>query len=284
MSVPQFHLAEVLQMHSMAGRSGCLQVRHDDLVGEIFLNRGLVIHAVCRALKGPKAFTMIMRWPPSPFEWKAGAEPGISTMQEELQNLLIQQEFAAQLTEEESALLLAFGDPEIDTQEPVEVADDSILFGCAVVAQDMEPLRFEFEGVEGVIGRVPEFCHLVIPHPSVSGKHGIVRLAGHRLHYQDLGSTNGSKFHGKLVTQAELRPGEFLMVGNTRLQFFAVDPQNQLREGVNLSPEVIAGLMALPLLEWNEPSAGLVEMAPRSRKKLTARLDPVNPENLPKEL
>ncbi|MFQ3671485.1 MAG: FHA domain-containing protein, partial [Verrucomicrobiia bacterium] len=268
------HLAEILQMHAMSGRTGCLQVQHNDLTGEIYLHRGLVTHAVCRALMGEKAFALILSWPSPSFNWQPNTSSAISTLQASVQDLLIQQAFGPQWTEDQIALLLTFGDPDLDAPEPSTISDDEVLFCGAVRGKDCQPFWFRFSEEEAIIGRVADFCHIVILDPSVSGKHAALRLAGHRLQVRDLGSTNGTKVNGSLVTQAEIRIGQSVGFGNTVLEFFALDPQGLITDGTNLPQGTIQALLSDPEQQWNTPSLGLLEALPPGFKRQTAKIEP----------
>jgi len=70
------------------------------------------------------------------------------------------------------------------------------------------------------IGRLPE-CDIVIPDSNVSRRHAEIRPTVDGFSLVDLGSTNGSKVNGERTVQRELRDGDELVFGNTRLVFQA---------------------------------------------------------------
>ncbi len=70
------------------------------------------------------------------------------------------------------------------------------------------------------IGRLPE-CDIVIPDSNVSRRHAEIRPTVEGFSLVDLGSTNGSKVNGERTVQRELRDGDELVFGNTRLVFQA---------------------------------------------------------------
>jgi hypothetical protein len=70
------------------------------------------------------------------------------------------------------------------------------------------------------IGRLPE-CDIVIPDSNVSRRHAEIRPTVDGFSLVDLGSTNGSKVNGERTVQRELRDGDELAFGNTRLLFQA---------------------------------------------------------------
>ncbi len=70
------------------------------------------------------------------------------------------------------------------------------------------------------IGRRPE-SDIVIPDTNVSRRHAEIRPTIEGFSLVDLGSTNGSKVNGERTVQRELRDGDELVFGNTRLVFHA---------------------------------------------------------------
>lgn len=70
------------------------------------------------------------------------------------------------------------------------------------------------------IGRLPE-CDITLADANVSRHHAEVRPHGDGFALVDLGSTNGSKVNGVRVSQRELRDGDELTFGNSRLTFAA---------------------------------------------------------------
>ena len=61
----------------------------------------------------------------------------------------------------------------------------------------------------------------MIPDTNVSRRHAEIRPTVDGFILVDLGSTNGSKVNGERITQRELRDGDELVFGNTRLVFQA---------------------------------------------------------------
>lgn len=71
-----------------------------------------------------------------------------------------------------------------------------------------------------VIGRMPD-CDLTIRDANVSRRHAEIRPQGDGFVLVDLGSTNGSRVNGIRVTQRDLRDGDELTFGSTRILFQA---------------------------------------------------------------
>jgi hypothetical protein len=67
-------------------------------------------------------------------------------------------------------------------------------------------------GASTVIGRAAS-CDLVVRDDSVSRRHAMLVRDGDRVIITDLGSSNGTFINGRWVTQAEVRPGDKLQLG-----------------------------------------------------------------------
>jgi len=63
-----------------------------------------------------------------------------------------------------------------------------------------------------VIGRRQD-CDLCIPLMVVSRKHCEINKTREALTVRDLGSSNGTYLNGKRITEAEVRPGDYLQIG-----------------------------------------------------------------------
>lgn len=78
--------------------------------------------------------------------------------------------------------------------------------------------EFALEGGNVVIGRAPD-CQIQIDQNSVSRAHVRITEQGGRFLVQDLGSRNGMKINGIEMSEAELRSGDVLHVGEVQLRF-----------------------------------------------------------------
>jgi hypothetical protein len=68
------------------------------------------------------------------------------------------------------------------------------------------------------IGRAPE-CEVRLADTSVSRRHAEVRATGDGWAIADLGSTNGTKVNGAVVTDRKLKDGDTISVGDSHLRF-----------------------------------------------------------------
>lgn len=77
-----------------------------------------------------------------------------------------------------------------------------------------------------ILGRDPEQASLVLPDPSVSGKHAMLQVDREAGRYGliDLGSRNGTYVNGRRVEGGPLREGDKIFVGGTVLKLAFHDP------------------------------------------------------------
>ena len=95
---------------------------------------------------------------------------------------------------------------------------------------------------------------LLLDDPLVSGSHARLLYRDDGWVVQDLGSTNGTMIDGRLVREAQLRPGAELAIGSHRLVLFVgLDPEPQRPAQAESSAD-IAWLMDEELVELQASS------------------------------
>lgn len=89
-------------------------------------------------------------------------------------------------------------------------------FRLLVKGGEQDGARFELPPGQLLAGRAPESAvHLI--HPSVSRQHAQFEVAGDAVQVRDLGSTAGLLVNGRRVSQASLRPGDGIRLGDVEL-------------------------------------------------------------------
>src|SRR5260221_10297381 len=90
------------------------------------------------------------------------------------------------------------------------------------------------------VGRT-EGNDLVLNHPSVSRRHARFEPRDNGWWIVDLKSTNGVKINGSLVTEAQVNPGDKVLVGSVQLELKALTSVNFTRDSMfdNTSGRVI---------------------------------------------
>ena len=73
--------------------------------------------------------------------------------------------------------------------------------------------RFKIARASSLIGRNPA-CDINLNRASVSRQHCLLHLTDRGLHLKDLGTTNGTKVNGIVLTEGYVSPGDKLMIGH----------------------------------------------------------------------
>ncbi len=86
-----------------------------------------------------------------------------------------------------------------------------------VLSEGLKGRSYELVTVLTTIGRVDDNA-FQIAEPSVSSHHCEILLRGNDIIVKDLNSTNGTYINGQPVTEAPLRPGQTLRLGQVELR------------------------------------------------------------------
>lgn len=69
--------------------------------------------------------------------------------------------------------------------------------------------------------------HIVLDHPTVSGRHCQIVHEGKRFVLSDLNSTNGTRVNGREITECALRPKDLVQIGALEFMFDAEDVETE---------------------------------------------------------
>lgn len=86
-----------------------------------------------------------------------------------------------------------------------------------VLAESLKGLSHELKVERTTVGRVEDNT-FPITEPSVSSHHCEILLKGSDVVVKDLNSTNGTFINGERITEAVLKPGQTLRLGNVDLK------------------------------------------------------------------
>jgi predicted component of type VI protein secretion system len=102
-----------------------------------------------------------------------------------------------------------------------------------------------------VVGRHPS-CDIVIDHPSISGRHMLLRKVDSTYFVEDLASTNGTRLNGVAVENKAVRHLDLIELGRHRIEFFeelqpagAAVPESAGKAAAGRRDESLSRTMAL---------------------------------------
>lgn len=126
------------------------------------------------------------------------------------------------------------------------------------------------ENEEAILGRSTERANVVIPSGSVSGRHCSITKGEGCYVIRDLGSTNGTRVNGVIVSQEKVFRGDNLSFGSFTATLEGDDvPVGTGRKITNTNIAPAAAVM--PSL--HEESVGM-KIEPRSSKSMTVKVLP----------
>lgn len=81
-----------------------------------------------------------------------------------------------------------------------------------------EGMEYELDDFPVFIGR-DEACTVCLPVPSVSRQHAVISRKVDKFFIKDQDSTNGTYINNKIITEAEIKHGDEITVGEVTLKF-----------------------------------------------------------------
>lgn len=91
-----------------------------------------------------------------------------------------------------------------------------------VIAPGRPPRELPLDGHPLTVGRAAD-VEVVVVDPLVSRRHARLAPRGGRLVLADLGSTNGTRVNGRVISEVVVGPGDRIELGATRLEILLVD-------------------------------------------------------------
>lgn len=87
-----------------------------------------------------------------------------------------------------------------------------------ILTEGFAGTSYELKAERTTVGRHEDNA-FVIPEPSVSGHHCEIILKGNEVIVRDLNSTNGTYINSQPITEAVIKPGQILRLGQVELRF-----------------------------------------------------------------
>ncbi|HSP05967.1 MAG TPA: DUF4388 domain-containing protein [Acidobacteriota bacterium] len=89
-SLKHLHLADVIQLISVSGKTGMFHLRKEEHVGSIFLKDGSIVHAEVDEIKGEEAVYELAIWNDGEFHFEPDVEPSVRSITKSNTNLLME--------------------------------------------------------------------------------------------------------------------------------------------------------------------------------------------------
>jgi len=89
-SLKHLHLADVIQLISVSGKSGKFNLKKDNSVGQIYLKDGQIVHAEMDEIRGEEAVYELAIWNDGEFFFEPDVEPVVRTISKSNTNLLME--------------------------------------------------------------------------------------------------------------------------------------------------------------------------------------------------
>lgn len=89
-SLKHLHLADVIQLISVSGKSGKFHLKREDHLGQIYLKDGNIVHAEVDEIKGEEAVYELAIWNDGEFHFEPDVEPAVRTISKSNTNLLME--------------------------------------------------------------------------------------------------------------------------------------------------------------------------------------------------
>lgn len=89
-SLKHLHLADVIQLISVSGKTGMFDLKKADHIGHIYLKDGAIVHAEVDDIKGEEAVYELAIWNDGEFHFEPDVEPNIKTITKSNTNLLME--------------------------------------------------------------------------------------------------------------------------------------------------------------------------------------------------
>lgn len=89
-SLKHLHLADVIQLISVSGKTGKFHLKKEEHLGQIYLKEGNIVHAEVDDIKGEEAVYELAIWNDGEFHFEPDVEPGVKTISKSNTNLLME--------------------------------------------------------------------------------------------------------------------------------------------------------------------------------------------------
>jgi hypothetical protein len=216
-------LADILQMYAPNMQTGQITYYTNDQAGYIYLHHGQVIHAVLNEVEGEDAVYTMLQWEFGSHTFDEGILAHKRSILRPLEELLFDCARRADRHQQDPD-----GSALIDSRpRMVEGTKTTALLSSrtqggvprlTVIGGDQPPQSYDLEDEFTYAGRA-ETNTIVLPYGSVSGKHCMLIRNGSDILIRDLNSSNGTMVNGEVITEALLKIGDIVQLGDVTFRF-----------------------------------------------------------------
>jgi hypothetical protein len=203
-----FH--DLLQHYAHSGRTGCFKLHDGSHNGSLYLISGIAAHAECENLVGEIALFELLSWNQPQFYWEEGSSPSSLTISGKIEDLMlkgIQMRMSGELeAAKKSQILYQRTRPILDVSSRFDV-------NLTIASPEIQPFKYHPETRQIRIGRHPE-NDLILRDSSVSRRHALLIINRDSILVRDLGSMNGVKINGNLISQGVVQDGAEVHIGD----------------------------------------------------------------------
>jgi hypothetical protein len=89
-SLKHLHLADVIQLISVSGKTGMFHLKKEEHKGQIYLKNGNIVHAEMNDIQGEEAVYELAIWSDGEFNFEPDVEPNVQTITKSNTNLLME--------------------------------------------------------------------------------------------------------------------------------------------------------------------------------------------------
>jgi len=231
-----FALDEILGRLGQKKSTGYLHVFTQKESANIFFKEGIVVAAAKGLVEGEEVLKQILEWKDVHTVWQTDAPPStpaLKVLQINITDFLAKHKPPAKSVSSQAAaspVIAAVSTKPSAATAPVQLtatknvsqnpqarsAQEEALLNkhrLVLISLDDPQQRLKIERVSCLVGRNPA-CDISLNHGSISRQHCLMQITDRGLHVKDLGTTNGTRVNGIIMTEGYINVGDKLTMGH----------------------------------------------------------------------
>jgi len=229
-----FTLDEILSRLAQKQFTGCLHVFTQKESANLFFKEGFVVAAAKGLVEGEEVVKQILDWKDVRMVWQKDApavNPPLKIIRINLPEFLAKHKPVKSSSSQAAPQPVSSAPKPSDATAPIQLtatknvsqathqarsAQEEALLNkhkLVLVSMDDPQQRLKIERVSCLVGRNPA-CDLPLNHGSISRQHCLMQITDRGLHVKDLGTTNGTRVNGIIMTEGYINVGDKLTMGH----------------------------------------------------------------------